>query len=183
MARTLLLAAVLLAGWRVRADLDSFGGPAVEAKHSTLSTRTVRTKYGDVRGVIWELDGRHLGSVEVFRGIPYASPPVGNLRFMPPVNGAQWKGTKMADRFSPVCPQRLPDISDEQEALRLMPKGRYEYLRRLLSYLQDQSEDCLYLNIYAPMHSKSNNLFFIFFFVFSDSTIYVFLARLSAAVF
>lgn len=155
MAWTVVWTAALLllpaAEWRARAQPDPF-----EPKHSTLSSRTVRTKYGDLRGVVWELDGRHLGPVEVFRGIPYASPPVGNLRFMPPVNGAQWKGTKMADRFSPVCPQRLPDISDEQEALRRMPKGRYEYLRRLLTYLQDQSEDCLYLNIYAPAHCESS---------------------------
>lgn len=35
-----------------------------------------------------------------------------------------------------------------------MPKGRLEYLRRLLPYLQNQSEDCLYLNIYAPVQGK-----------------------------
>lgn len=35
-----------------------------------------------------------------------------------------------------------------------MPKGRLEYLRRLLPYLQNQSEDCLYLNIYVPIQGK-----------------------------
>jgi carboxylesterase type B len=142
---------------------DAEAGPSPAAKpppeSSVLSSRTVHTKYGDLRGVIWELDGRHLGSVEVFRGVPYASPPVGNLRFMPPVTGALWRGVKMADRFSPVCPQRLPNISDEQSALKKMPKGRLEYLKRLLPYLQNQSEDCLYLNIYTPTQGK--NLIFI----------------------
>lgn len=35
-----------------------------------------------------------------------------------------------------------------------MPKGRLEYLKRLLPYLQNQSEDCLYLNIYVPIQGK-----------------------------
>ncbi|GFG34201.1 hypothetical protein Cfor_08176 [Coptotermes formosanus] len=97
---------------------------------------------------------RHLEPVEVFRGIPYASPPTGNLRFMPPVTGALWSGVKVADHFGPVCPQKLPDISNETLALKRMPKGRVEYLKRLLPYLQNQSEDCLYLNIYAPAQGK-----------------------------
>lgn len=35
-----------------------------------------------------------------------------------------------------------------------MPKGRLEYLKRLLPFLQNQSEDCLYLNVFAPAHGK-----------------------------
>uniref|UniRef100_A0A6P7FXL1 Neuroligin-4, Y-linked-like n=2 Tax=Diabrotica TaxID=50385 RepID=A0A6P7FXL1_DIAVI len=123
-----------------------------------LTSRTVRTKYGDVSGVIFSLDSKYLEPVEVFRGIPYASPPLGSLRFMPPVTGALWQGVKLADRFSPVCPQRLPDISNETAALRRMPKGRLEYLKRLLPYLKEQSEDCLYLNIYAPAQGRINFL-------------------------
>jgi len=53
-----------------------------------------------------------------------------------------------------VCPQRLPDISNETAALEKMPKGRLEYLRRLLPLLKNQSEDCLYLNIYAPTQGE-----------------------------
>lgn len=59
-------------------------------------------------------------------------------------------------RFSTVCPQRLPDISNETAALERMPKGRLEYLKRLLPYLKNQSEDCLYLNIYAPIQGRLN---------------------------
>ena len=58
-------------------------------------------------------------------------------------------------RFSAVCPQRLPDISNETAALERMPKGRLEYLKRLLPYLRNQSEDCLYLNVYAPIQGKN----------------------------
>lgn len=129
-------------------------GPQPQQQQPQLTSRTVRTKYGDVSGVIVTLDSRHLEPVEVFRGIPYASPPLGSLRFMPPVTGALWSGVKVADRFGPVCPQRLPDISNETAALKRMPTGRLEYLKRLMPYLKNQSEDCLYLNIYAPVQGK-----------------------------
>lgn len=63
-----------------------------------LSSRIVNTKYGAVSGTILQLENRHLDAVEVFKGIPYASPPVGSLRFMPPVTGALWSGIKKADQ-------------------------------------------------------------------------------------
>ncbi|XP_049887755.1 neuroligin-4, Y-linked isoform X2 [Pectinophora gossypiella] len=115
-----------------------------------ISSRVVRTKYGDIRGFIVTPESRFLEPVEVFRGVPYASPPIGSLRFMPPVSGAQWSGVKIAEEFSPVCPQVLPDIRNETAVLRRISKGRLEYLKRILPFLTNQSEDCLYLNIYAP---------------------------------
>lgn len=39
-----------------------------------------------------------------------------------------------------------------------MPKGRLEYLKRLLPFLQTQSEDCLYLNVFSPLHGKPRNV-------------------------
>lgn len=63
-----------------------------------MSSRIVHTKYGAVSGTIVHLEGRNLEPVEVFKGIPYASPPTGSLRFMPPVTAALWSGVKKADR-------------------------------------------------------------------------------------
>lgn len=75
------------------------GGPGGSAGETTpLTSRVVHTKYGAVSGVIVHLEGRNLDPVEAFKGIPYASPPVGSLRFMPPVTGALWSGVKKADR-------------------------------------------------------------------------------------
>lgn len=69
------------------------------------SSRIVETKTGAIRGVILELNSRHLEPVEVFKAVPYALPPVGNQRFEEPKSLPSWKGTKLADTFGPVCPQ------------------------------------------------------------------------------
>ncbi|XP_023242067.1 neuroligin-4, X-linked-like isoform X1 [Centruroides sculpturatus] len=122
-----------------------------------LASRVVPTKYGDLRGYTISLPHKSLQPIDVFLGVPYASAPVGSLRFMPPVTPPHWKGVRTADRFSPVCPQRYPDVSNETEALKRMPAGRLEYLKRLIPYLRNQSEDCLYLNIYAPSGGNRDN--------------------------
>uniref|UniRef100_T1GP46 Uncharacterized protein n=1 Tax=Megaselia scalaris TaxID=36166 RepID=T1GP46_MEGSC len=41
-----------------------------------------------------------------------------------------------------------------------MPRGRLEYLKRLIPYLKNQSEDCLYLNIYVPIQENMLKLWF-----------------------
>ncbi|GFY37879.1 neuroligin-4, X-linked [Trichonephila inaurata madagascariensis] len=115
-----------------------------------LMSRAVNTKYGSIRGISIKFPNRNIKPVEAYLGIAYASPPVGRLRFMPPVNPSQWRGVRTTDRFGPVCPQRFPDIRNESESLRNMPTTRLEYLKKMLPYLQNESEDCLYLNVYCP---------------------------------
>lgn len=74
---------------------------------------------------------------------------------MPPVTPALWTNTRAATSFGPVCPQRLPgSIANETEALSRMTRGRLKVLRRLYPMLSNQSEDCLYLNIYAVASGK-----------------------------
>ncbi|CAG9768916.1 unnamed protein product [Ceutorhynchus assimilis] len=114
------------------------------------SSRIVEIQSGAIRGVILELNSRHLEPVEVFRGVPYAAPPVGPLRFQPPQPPLSWPGTRLADTFGAVCPQKYPDVANKTAALQLMPKGRYQYLKKLIPLLVNQSEDCLFLNIYVP---------------------------------
>ncbi|CAB3381900.1 Hypothetical predicted protein [Cloeon dipterum] len=119
-------------------------------------TREVVIKQGKLRGILLRANNPSRGNVDIYLGIPYAAPPVGTQRFMPPGSPPPWPGVRQADSFGPVCPQNPPDISNEKEALKAMSAGRYHYLKRLLPYLRNQSEDCLYLNIYAPSSSQAN---------------------------
>jgi para-nitrobenzyl esterase len=77
------------------------------------------------------LRGERAGDVEVFRGVPYARPPIGELRWLPPQPAEPWAGVRDATTFGPIAPQ---DISPE----RLARRG------------QAMSEDCLYLNVWTP---------------------------------
>ena len=56
------------------------------------------TKYGEVAG-------RFRNGVELFAGVPYASPPIGDLRFAAPAPLESWEGVRDAKRFSPASPQ------------------------------------------------------------------------------
>ena len=125
------------------------------ASEAAEATKLVFTKQGPVRGR--RIDVRPelgLGKVDAFLGLPYSSPPTGQFRFMPPTSPQSWSPrVREAVEQPPVCPQVIPDLSDKIKALRYMTVGRYNYLSNLFKHLQDQSEDCLYLNIYTPSHS------------------------------
>ncbi len=89
---------------------------------------TVRTDKGEVVGE------RH-GGVLRYMGIPYAAPPVGQLRWRAPAPAAAWKSPRAAGKRGNACPQ---------EVLALFPvEGR-----KPGDVVGD--EDCLYLNVYAP---------------------------------
>ena len=66
-----------------------------------------------------------------FLGIPYAAPPIGDLRWRAPQPAKPWQGIRQATQFSPVCPQIAAWVK--------MP----------------QSEDCLALNVWAPAHKAA----------------------------
>jgi para-nitrobenzyl esterase len=80
--------------------------------------------------------------IRVFRGVPYAAPPVGNLRWRPPQPVVRWESVKEADRYSPACMQ-APTVKDSNA----WQEG-----------LTPVSEDCLYLNIWTPAKSANENL-------------------------
>jgi para-nitrobenzyl esterase len=81
------------------------------------------TEFGAISGV-------HESGLNVYKGVPFAAPPVGDLRWRAPVPVAAWTGTRKADAFAPACMQDGVSMPGEAP-----PKV---------------SEDCLYLNVWTP---------------------------------
>uniref|UniRef100_A0A9J8C258 Neuroligin 2b n=2 Tax=Cyprinus carpio TaxID=7962 RepID=A0A9J8C258_CYPCA len=117
-----------------RADLTA-------AKHPMVTTG-----YGKLRGVRKELNNEILGPVEQYLGVPYATPPVGERRFQPPEAPGSWQEIRNATQFAPVCPQNIHGVLPEI----MLPVWFTDNLDAAAGYVQNQSEDCLYLNVYVP---------------------------------
>ncbi|XP_071779134.1 neuroligin-3a isoform X6 [Centroberyx gerrardi] len=113
---------------------------------------TVNTQYGKLRGVRVPLPSEILGPVDQYLGVPYAASPVGEKRFMPPEPPSSWSGIKNATHFAPVCPQNIHNAVPEI----MMPIWFTFNLDIVATYIQDQNEDCLYLNIYVPTEDGDN---------------------------
>ncbi|MFS2111439.1 carboxylesterase/lipase family protein [Sphingomonas sp. Sphisp140] len=85
------------------------------------------------------------GSIRAFKGIPYAVPPVGGMRWRPPAPMQPWTGTRAAKEFGPACVQ--PQAKT--------PTSVYSPPAPM-----PVSEDCLTLNIWAPANAKKAPVFF-----------------------
>jgi len=90
------------------------------------------------------LVGSHEDDVRTFKNIPFAAPPVGNLRWGPPQPPPAWVGERAADKFGPPCTQL--DVSRMSQAKKILPAGVWIGAPLMTS----GSEDCLSLNIWAP---------------------------------
>ncbi len=97
---------------------SSTGGRGPFTGCAGASATVVCTNSGQVQGVVE-------GAYRAFRGIPFAAPPVGRLRWRPPVAAASWQGIRNATAFGNRCPQT-------------------DFNGGMLG-----DEDCLTLNVYA----------------------------------
>ena len=100
----------------------------------------VATRDGLVRGV-FEKDGR----IAAFKGIPYAAPPTGALRWAAPAPPPPWDGIYDASKFGPACPQPpgMRQFGNEMLSRLGSPQGVIQALPR-------EDEDCLSLNVWTP---------------------------------
>src|SRR5215475_12106904 len=89
------------------------------------SDPTVGVTGGQIRGVSLSKGGA------VFKGIPYAQSPVGDLRWREPMPVKPWAGVRDATAFGAICAQRSTQLSP-------------------LNAAQISKEDCLYLNVWTP---------------------------------
>lgn len=95
--------------------------------------KPVRTQAGLVHGTMED-------GIAVYKGIPFAVPPVGDLRWRAPQASTAWTGVRNTDKFAPACMQ-VPIVSKE---LGMDPVPT--------------NEDCLYLNVWTPARSPSEKL-------------------------
>lgn len=105
--------------------------PASAAPALPNAQPTARLTYGAVAGSI-------AGPAAVYRGIPYAAPPVGPLRWKPPQAPAPWTGVRQATARTPACPQPILPGG--------IPNGG--------GYTGPTSEDCLTINVTAPLNAR-----------------------------
>jgi para-nitrobenzyl esterase len=106
--------------------------PSVSGLHAQ-TPKPVRTQSGPVQGVIED-------GVTVYKGIPFASPPVGDLRWRAPQPAAAWTTVRTADKFAPACMQ-VPIVN-----------------AALGMDAVTTNEDCLYLNVWTPAKAPNEKL-------------------------
>jgi len=109
-----------------------------------VNTEIITVKNGQLRGIVNED-----GTVELFAGIPFAKPPVGDLRWREPEDAEDWEGVFEADHFAPMA----------------MQNRNSKFVQNLFNaYIHSEgdrtdfgpmSEDCLYLNVWRPAPSSS----------------------------
>ncbi|MHA2270208.1 MAG: carboxylesterase/lipase family protein [Promethearchaeota archaeon] len=85
----------------------------------------IKTKYGKIQGY-------YENGIEIYKGIPYAEPPIGDLRFRPPVAKEAWDGVLDATKFGPCSYQGYLPIEE------------------IIVKPEPESEDCLNLNVWTP---------------------------------
>jgi len=113
MKRILLVVAVLFLGACVRPVASKLAAGCAESGSDIICT-----EQGAVRGVFE-------GEMLAFKGIPYARPPIGALRWRPPEAAEPWQGVRDGSRYGSMCPQIIgKEVKGE--------------------------EDCLFINIWRP---------------------------------
>lgn len=83
-------------------------------------------------------------AIMTFKSIPFAAPPVGNLRWRAPQPVVPWKGLHATDKYPPSCIQDIPSAN---------PPWTYEFMPH-----NAIGEDCLYLNVFTPARSSAEKL-------------------------
>ncbi|WP_314510890.1 carboxylesterase/lipase family protein [Xanthocytophaga agilis] len=106
----------------------------------TSKLATITLKDGKISGT-----KNQKGYIHMFKGIPFAAPPVGNLRWKEPQPVIPWKGIRKCDTFS-------------ASAMQTKPVPFMMYTQEFLAPAEPLNEDCLYLNVWTPAKSGNEKL-------------------------
>jgi para-nitrobenzyl esterase len=141
--RAALIAAPLALALAACTTADVNGaGATVAAAASNAMLAPVRTQQGFVQGAPGKIAG-----VTVFKGIPFAAAPVGDLRWKPAQAPVAWSGVHDATRYGDVCVQNPAPTRFPPNSATDIPEN-----------FTGMSEDCLNLNIWTPAKSANDNL-------------------------
>ena len=127
----------MVAGIALMLSLAACGGETASTASAAGPAKPRPTQPVAVDG--GRISGLDTGGLRVYRGIPYAAPPVGELRWRPPRRVRPWTGVRACTSFGPSCPQSGKVVGGGQ-----LPSS--------------ESEDCLYLNVWTPARSRSERL-------------------------
>ena len=95
------------------------------------------------------LQGYNEGALKIFKGIPYAAPPVGALRFRQPQDPGRWRGVRKAVQYSAAAIQQVMEMPE-------MPANVHGVPQMLAP--SQYEEDCLYLNVWSPAKTAEDKL-------------------------
>lgn len=109
----------------------------------TMSNQSEQSHGPIVNAPAGKMEGLQEGDLRVFKGIPYALPPVGSRRWRPPSPMPRWAGIRKATEFGPICFQ---PVSPSPSIYSWTPAP--------------MSEDCLTLNIWVPTGARKAPVFF-----------------------
>lgn len=96
---------------------------------SAAPAQTVMVEGGLIKGTVED-------GLAIYRGVPYAAPPINDLRWRPPQPAPKWDGVRAADQFGRACVQTNAAIDN----------------------LPAPSEDCIYLNVWTPAKNAGEKL-------------------------
>ncbi|XP_066292865.1 uncharacterized protein [Branchiostoma lanceolatum] len=111
--------------------------PGLAAETGQNDGLVVSTVTGQVRGTTTHTTDLPYKPIYAFRGIPYAAPPVGELRYRPPQPALPWEGVREAVDYGSYCPQNLSGLNQLDFPM--------EFGENMT-----MSEDCLTVNVYTP---------------------------------
>jgi len=128
------LLAIILATMAALVPMACCAKPDVEAPATSPLLEPIETEYGLVSGEVIITDAGN--KIHIYKGMPYATPPLGDLRWKPPQPPVPWTGVRDCTEYSAVAPQ------DDTYGI----------------YGAGISEDCLYLNILTPNEKPADRL-------------------------
>lgn len=128
--------------WNLAVGLALLAGVSLAGAQSMTGAKTMSTDAGSLSG---QTDSH---GVTAYLGIPYAAPPVGQLRWSPPHPVTPWKGVRQADKFGDSCVQI-------KQGMRLPWTEAFMTQNNI-------SEDCLFLNVWTPAAGTAEKLAVMF---------------------